>query len=203
MRIKRFVLCILITIAATAAAQDRHWEITPFGGHQWGGDFTDVDGDVNMEFDETSTYGLMVDIDWDWNTQLEFYFSRQETELRIDEGGYPSTALFDVDVNYLHFGGTYFWDYGSVKPYIVATMGLTYLDPDVSGGDSETDLSFGIGGGVKFMATDWIGLRLDGRALGTFVDSRGSVFCGNGCTVYFESDMFWQYQVTAGLVLRF
>jgi len=179
-------------------------EITPFGAYQFGGDFEDIETGADFQLDETAAYGLMVDWDLNWQQQVEFYFNYQPTRLQAD--GTPPLGFeeFDVDISYYHIGGTYSWDeYDRIKPFVVGTAGLTHFDPDLSGSGSKTRFSMGLGGGAKFMATDNLGLRLEGRGLLTFVDSSTSIICGEGCTVEFSGSGFWQFQVSAGLVLRF
>lgn len=205
MRYFAFVVSAWTVVCPCGAAfgQERHWEITPFGGFQFGGDFDSIETDEDFDLDESAAYGFMVDVELDAASQIEVYFSRQETELEAEGGDFAGSSLFDVDVNYLHVGGTLVWDYGVWEPFVVGTMGLTHFDPDFSGSDTETRFSMALGGGVKVMPTESIGFRFEGRGFATFVDSDTSVFCGDGCEVYFSSDLFTQFQVTAGLVFRF
>lgn len=197
------VVCLALLTSTSALAEQYGVEITPFGGYQFGGDFDDIETGADLELDETSAYGLMVDVDLDWERQVEVYFSRQETELQVESGEFPSSRLFDVDVSYYHVGGIYMWDYDAFRPFVVGTLGLTHFHPDLSGGNSETDFSMALGGGVKVMPTRYFGFRFEGRGFATFVDSSTSIYCADGCTVFFSSDVFTQFQVTAGVVFRF
>jgi opacity protein-like surface antigen len=202
---KSFSLVLWLCLATLAwdRAFAQGWEITPFGGYQFGGEFAGLDADIGLELDEDVSYGLMVDIDLDPERQVEIYFSRQETQLTYDEGDFSGTSLFDIDVSYYHVGGTYLWDEPIVKPFVVGTLGITHLDPDPPGLSSETRFSMSLGGGVKVMPTEHVGVRLEGRGFATFVDSSTSVFYGDGLSVYFSGDVFWQFQFSAGLVFRF
>jgi hypothetical protein len=50
-----------------------------------------------------------------------------------------------------------------------------------------------------------IGLRLEGRVYGTFTSSSGAIFSGGGgCSFGFTgSNVFWQFEATAGIVIEF
>lgn len=70
--------------------------------------------------------------------------------------------------------------------------------------DSETDPLLSFVAGYKFFLTENLGLRLEGRAYATALESDATIFCGNGaCIARVESEGFWQYEVNAGLALRF
>jgi len=192
---------LLLWASGPAAAFD--WELTPIAGFQFGGELEDEYTGVDYELDEEAVFGLIADFDLSPEEQIEVYFSRQETELTVESGEFSGESLFDVDVNYLHVGGVLVWDGEVVKPFVVATMGLTYFDPSLSGGDDEVDFSMSLGGGVKIMPWEHLGLRLEARGFGTFVDSSTSIFVSDGAQVFFTSDLFLQAQVTAGIVFRF
>ena len=57
--------------------------------------------------------------------------------------------------------------------------------------------------GVKVMPSERVGLRLQIRAWGTFVDSGAAIGCGTGgCAFGFSGSALWQGEATAGLILR-
>jgi hypothetical protein len=69
---------------------------------------------------------------------------------------------------------------------------------------AETKPSLSLGGGVKLMATDSVGVRLEGRWFGTFLDGSGSIFCANGsCELSASGNVISQYIVNAGLIVAF
>jgi hypothetical protein len=63
----------------------------------------------------------------------------------------------------------------------------------------------GAGGGVKLMPVRRVGVRLDGRVFATFADIEGRVIaCSPGvCLVALDTDIVWQAELTAGLVVAF
>jgi hypothetical protein len=88
------------------------FEITPFAGYTWGGQFSDSVTGTTLKVDETANYGVMVDIKQDEQRQIELYFSRQATQLKADNGLFTGNPLFDLDIEYYHLGGTYGADSG-------------------------------------------------------------------------------------------
>jgi hypothetical protein len=168
-------------LAFSSSRDRRGFEITPLG-YTWGGEFNDSVTGAALKVNETSNYGVMVDINLvninqDEESQVELYFSHQATQLKTDSGTFTGNPLFDLDIDYYHLGGTYGADLGKVKPFMVGTFGVTHMVPQGPGLDSLTKFSLSLGGGVKLFATDRIGLRLEGRWFGTLFNGSGSAFC--------------------------
>jgi opacity protein-like surface antigen len=196
------LLAVIFPLPAIAG----NYEITPFGGYTWGGQFTDSVTGTTLKVDETANYGVMVDFKQDEQSQIELYFSRQNTQLKTDSGLFTGNPLFDLDIEYYHVGGTYSPspDAGKVKPFVVGTLGATHMVPKGSGLDSLTKFSLSLGGGVKLFATDHVGLRLEGRWFGTLFDGSGSAFCSSGtCAIHVEGSLFSQFVANAGLIIAF
>ncbi len=204
------VIAVLIAFClphAAGAGEDTsgNFEITPFAGYTWGGQFTDSVTGVALQVDETNSYGLMLDIKQDEQGQIELYFSRQPTRLKRDRGALTGDPLFNLDIDYYHIGGTYGTNSGSVRPFMVGTLGVTHMDPSGPGLDSLTKFSLSLGGGVKLFVTDRIGLRFDGRWFGTLFNGSGSAFCssGSGCAINIQGELFSQFVANAGVILTF
>ena len=200
----RCVTMLLVIFSMASVSQGRI-EITPFGGHQGGGEFDDFTTGAELELKEDSVVGLMLGIGEEGaNTQLEFYFSRQESQLE-GAGAASSASLFELDIDYYHIGGTFAFGEsnraGKLTPYIAASLGATRFDPQPSNLDTHTKFSLGLGGGVKWFLTERVGLRLESRVFGTFIDTEAAGFSGPGGTVVIgHSDVLVQYNVTAGLI---
>jgi opacity protein-like surface antigen len=211
MRTMLLALAAMALIAASfplpAIAGD--FEVTPFAGYIWSGEFNDSVTGATLKVDETSNYGIMLDINMadsnqEGQSQIELYFSRQATQLRTDTGTFTGNPLFDLDIEYYHIGGTYGMDSGKVKPFIVGTLGVTHMVPQGQGLDALTKFSLSLGGGVKLFATDRIGLRLEGRWFGTLFNGSGSAFCTSGtCAIKVQGDLFSQFVANAGLIIAF
>ncbi len=127
----------------------------------------------------------------------------------MDEAGFVGTDdSFDVDLQFVQVGGTYLFDRTDTSvPFFVTTAGVTIIDPDIPGGESDSFLSFGVGGGWKYFPNSRVGVRLEGRILGIFVDSDTDVFCQSGagaeCTFEVSGDILYQWDAHASVIFRF
>ncbi|MHC4131327.1 MAG: hypothetical protein ACYSSP_12220 [Planctomycetota bacterium] len=181
----------------------RHLEVVPYSGYQIGGKFEDEETDVDLEINDASTWGFLVDYNLNRHSQIEFYYSHQETEL--SSGGLISDGdLFGLDVDYYHLGGTLVRRGNKLEPYVVGTLGVTRFDPETSEASSMTKFSLGFGGGVRYFPVKRVGLYLGGRAFVTFIDSEYTYRSDeDGTTLRIESDALWQFQFMAGVVIVF
>ncbi len=198
---------LLLLPTFPASAQDRGFglEITPFVGYGIGGEFEDKDSETTLELVEAGSYGLVFNWPSKGNTEWEVYLSRQPTEIDV-VGAIPSQSSFDIDVDYLQLGGTYLFEGEQAIPFFVATVGASRFDPRESGLDTETYFAFSAGGGIKLLPNKRFGIRLEGRLFGTLVDGGTSIFCqgGAGATCSFQTSgtVLWQWQLSAGLIVR-
>ena len=181
--------------------------LTPYGGYTFGGEFKDDQESHSVEVDDAAHLGLIFNIRETANTQWEIFYARQEA--KADTSGIsPSQPEVDIDVQYLHLGGTYVADGEWARPFLAAGVGGTRFDPDPLTFDTENFFSFGIGAGWQLQPTDRLGVRLEGRVLGTFLHSDTALFCETGsdenvCAIAADSDLYWQFQTSLGVVLQF
>ncbi len=197
------LVAVCLTVSLSRAAYALSLDIVPFYGYRLGGGFEDDETGEDFDLSEGPCWGGMLDLYLSETTQVEFYYSHQETELE-SEGLFTAESLFDLDVDYYHFGGTYIILEGAWQPFVVATLGATHLSPGPSGADSLTRFSLGLGGGVRFFPTEHFGLYFAGRALYTFVESDTAIRVESGrATVNLSSDGLWQAELQAGLVFAF
>jgi hypothetical protein len=196
----RYVTMWLLILAVAPASQGRI-EITPFGGHQGGGEFDDYGSEPEVEIEDDSVYGVAVGFGHELgHSQLELYFSRQETEL-VGADALSGSNLFELDVDYYHIGGVLLFDQGKLQPYMVGSLGATRFDFKSSSFDSEVEFSMSLGGGVKWFPSERVGVRLEGRVFGTFVNTESVAATGpRGTVVVGRTDMLVQYNVTVGLI---
>jgi hypothetical protein len=208
-RVKTLSVCMALLAVPAAHAQQEtfNFELTPFGGYTFGGDFDDTDTTASLALDDGANFGLIFDIRESPNTQWEILYSRQATE--ADTTGLPvSGPPLDLDVHYIHGGGTYLFDGDNARPFLAATIGASHFEPGLDSVSSETFFSFSIGVGLHVRPNDRFGIRLEARGFGTLMDSDTDLFCqsdpaGALCAVRVEGTLLWQFQTMAGFVFRF
>lgn len=207
--IKNIFVCIVLLVATAVNAQTEssRFELTPFAGFTFGGEFDDMTSDSSLTLDDNASFGLILDIRESANTQWEILYSRQAT--RADTTGLlTSGPSFDLDVHYIHGGGTYLGDGDRARPFLAATIGATHFEPGLADFGSETFFSFSIGAGFQLRPNDRLGIRLEARAYGTVLESDTELFCRTGpteniCAIRSEGTILWQLQTLAGFVFRF
>ena len=203
MRIWVFPTAILAIASIWAVPLVAEVEITPFVGYQFGGGFDTREGDLN--FDPAANLGLVVSLRTRHDGLVEFLYSRQSTTLDFT-GILDSRELFDITVEYLHFGGVWEIKTDRKRPFLGLTVGGTRLDPKTSDADDEWAFSAGISGGMKYFFNDRVGLRFEGRGLLSFFSSSGAIFCGfppGQCGFTVSGSDFAQLNVLAGLIVKF
>jgi len=203
------LLAIPALWSATALAQEEpfDFEITPYGAYRFGGEFDQLDSDVSIDLDDSSSYGIIFNARHSPITQWEILYARQETSADTTGLGLSEPRL-DLNIEYLHAGGTYLWDGDHVRPYLAATVGVTRVEVSNDGFDDDSFFSFALGLGLQLRPTERLGLRLEARTFGTLLDQDTDIFCMTGpnnnvCAVRIDGTVLWQLETFAGLVFRF
>jgi opacity protein-like surface antigen len=179
-----------LALAATAAAQvrDRTFEISPFGGYLFGGEFesgTNVLFDFDVDTDDAVTYGVRFGYNLNSNFQLELQLSHTDTEFVTEEdeelfGPDADEELGDLDIDYLLGSMVFNFGRGRAVPYVSMGGGVARLDPQLPGAEEETRFTATLGGGVKAFFTPHFGMRFDGRGYATSLgenDNDDDFFC--------------------------
>lgn len=196
------VLMLLLPVPARA---ERGVELTPFAGFRFGGGFEDNVTGVDLDVREGAAFGLILDVQADPDSQYELFYAVQRTRLETD-GFFGGTALFDLDIHYLHIGGTYVVPGERVRPFVAGGLGLTVFVPRGDGPGSETRFSVSLGGGAKVPLSRRVGLRLEARGFLTILPESTEIFCvsagGAACDVRVQGDVFGQVQLLAGISFR-
>jgi hypothetical protein len=196
---KRFSFQLVFFILLGSSTVSSATELTLYAGYRSGEEFKDEISNQTINLDEGSSVGIILNVPYSKVTEMEFLYSSQSTKL--SESGLSVDGL-DIDIDYWHLGGTYLFPREKYVPYFVATLGATHMKPD--GLSSETKFSFSLGGGAKIPLGTRLGLRLEGRAFMTTLDSGGALFCSNGqCNIAASSSLFAQLEASVGLTLKF
>ena len=200
---------LFLTAAANAQPDAGIFEITPYGAYSFGGTFNDSETGASVALKNSANAGLILNFRESANTQWEVLYSLQPAEADVT-GITTTTSPLDIDVHYLQAGGTYQADGDRVRPYLAATVGAAHYDVKTEGFDSDTFFSFSIGTGLQLRPNDRLGLRLEARLFGTFLNSDSTLFCVSdpgggtaGCAFTVTGEILWQVQTMAGVVFRF
>ncbi|HSG06000.1 MAG TPA: outer membrane beta-barrel protein [Nitrospiria bacterium] len=195
-------LAALLVLLSAPASADWGVELTPFAGFRLGGNFQDNTTGLDLDVDEGESFGLILDVQSTHETQYELFYSFQKTELQGD-GLFGGDPLFDLDIHYLHIGGTYLLPGERVRPFVGGGLGITYFSPDGPGLDSEVYFSLSLGVGAKIPISKRLGVRLEGRGFLTILPEHTDIFCvssgGAACDVRVQGDVFGQVLFLAGI----
>ena len=180
-----------------------------------GGDFEGEDDDTTTEdtevkLDDDAVYGLILNmpaesVSAEHYTEWELYVARQS--VGIDSAPATVDPTLELEITHVLLGGTYVGGGNRVRPFLSAGLGAAHLSPDASGTESDTVFAFGIGGGAQVFPASRVGLRLEGRLLGSVIDSDSALFCASGsggatCAFRASGDVLWQWEIFAGLTVR-
>ena len=175
--------------------------VTPYLGYRVGGEFEDFATSTRLKLKEGDAYGLIVS--WGQDATFELLYSKQETELTASQSVSPS-VLFDVDVTNILFSGRNILN-KEVGTFMSGVVGMTRYNPGISGFSTETRFAIGAGGGIDYRISKALDIRLEGRAIATFLDTNSGVFCSSasGCAVFTDSDVIWQFEFITGFTFKF
>jgi opacity protein-like surface antigen len=193
-------ICVLTLGTPAAALASDGLEFIPFVGYRFGGSFDNDLAGTSLDADESGSWGLIVSQAASDNTRYEFLYSHQDT--RLSDSTNPQD-VFDLDIHYLHIGGTVDVSHDRFIPFFSGGIGMTHLSPGRSGYNNETRFSLSVGGGLKWYPTEQLGIRFEMRGYGTLIDTNGSLFCDGGCDLQLNSDLFPQFETNLGLIFRF
>ena len=213
------------TLGVVAAAQAgdvsshrndaQNFEIAGFGGWTVGGEFKWQGGGAitngeatgtasRIGLNDHSTFAVAADLRASDSGAYELFYSREATQLSAINGA----ATTDVNVSYIHLGGTLKLDDSdrAVQPYAIGGLGVTRLQPS-DDGSSRTRFSGSLGLGLRWAATQHLSLRVEGRGFVTLMNNN-SVFCksdetGLICRVHGNGTTFIQGQFLAGVAFAF
>lgn len=192
------------------------FEITPFIGYQFSGSTPAYYGsgaytNGRLDIKDSQDFGLVVDISLPFRdgVQLELMFLHMDTKLKADKYSYGvvvESETFQTIVEYYQIGGVNVMDIpgSKIKPFGALTLGAARFNPKGSTRGEEWFFAGTLGAGAKIMASERIGLRLQGRLLLPFQFGSAGLWCGTGggCSVGVGStSVFIQGDFTAGLII--
>ena len=195
-----FLSILLGLFSSVATAVD----VTLLGGSQGGGDIEYISTGSTLDFADEAVHGLIFSIPRSHNKDLELFYSQQQT--RLEEGGpfVPPSELMELDIHYLHLGGSVMSEkLNGLQGFLSGGLGITHFSPSLQGAAAENKASLSLGAGARWMLSDRVGLRLEGRMYGTLFDSNTLLFCSGGCAFSVSGELLTQYAIFGGVVVHF
>ena len=208
---------LMAVLGSTAWAQDSRVEITPFIGYTFSEGFTinpvSIGGATFNKINPVSgySYGFSVDVFVTEAVQVGFQYAQQDSAL--EARGTAKREFADLKVNNYHGIFTYNFadDDDAVRPFIFGGLGATHYAPgDVEGVaiESSTRFSTTWGGGVKAFAGRNVGFKAVARWTPTYIKSDpAGIWCSPwwpwGCYQLVETDHSNQFEMAAGVIIRF
>jgi hypothetical protein len=174
----------MLTASTPAKAQwgsyDK-WEIAPFAGYETSGSYPVSNSFVVDRFraDSAASYGTFIDRSLTDNSQFEFMWNRNSTSFSarsIATNQY--SKVWDSDIDQFSFGFLYMFRNSErkMRPYAAGGIGFTHQSNSAANAN-RTDLSYSLGGGVKYFASRHVGLRGDIRWLPTRASKSPATYC--------------------------
>jgi hypothetical protein len=190
--------------AQSASFAKNESSLTVYGGARFGGGVTDSTTNSTINLQNGSSFAVAFDIGLDRNTQIELFYSQQNTALTTGALSSQANNIGLTLYNY-QIGGTNFIEEVGRGLYVMGGIGGTTAKPNRSGLNSETFFSGNLGIGWMVPLGPHVGLRFEGRGYGVLLNNHSAVFCGGttGCTVAIKGNGLFQGEVLAGISIRF
>ena len=208
---RRVLFAAILIGALPSLARSQTIEITPMAGFRFGGTLLRFEAvgpaatNAGLEVGDSATFGVHLGYRIG-EFEIEALYARQPTNLQLP-GLFTGAPLMDLTLETWQAGGNYLIGAkdARVVPFIGFGLGLTRLLPEPQGLTDETRFSASFAGGVKFWLGKHVGIRLEGRAFVTVLDSETDRSCGpnSGCGSQVAGTDLYQGEARGGLILRF
>lgn len=174
-------------------------------GYRVGGSLEDETTGDERDFDEGTSFALALELRYKPGDDrfYQLWYSRQESEVA------DALASYDVDIEYLHLGGTIpIGDRERAQPYFAAGLGGTRFSSSEPGAKDKTRFSGSLAFGVAVPLAEHAAFRFEARGYVTAVDTDSAIFCrsdnGTGfCRIVASGSAIVQAEVLAGVAIRF
>lgn len=205
--VTRLLLLAASLAAAPAALADQlpRVQVALHGGYRGGGGLEDAATGDDRDLADSESVALALELRFrDGDDRFyQLWYSRQGSS--VDDG----VARRDVDVEYLHLGGTV--PIGSrerAQPYFAAGLGATRFSASGAEARDRTRLSGSLGIGVAIPLAAHAALRLEARGYLTAMDTDTAIFCRSDdgsafCRITASGSTLFQAEALAGFALRF
>jgi hypothetical protein len=186
------------------AAEATRFQLVPQAGFRAGGSFEDAETGAGRSLEGAPALGVAMELrvrneDRWW----QLWYSRQGSKVKAPDGN------VDVDVEYLHIGGTTpISDEGAAKSYLAAGIGATRFSPAGQGLNDATKFSGSLAVGLTTPLSERVALRVEARGYLTLVDAKTTIFCssdatGGACRFVTTGSTIFQAELTVGIAFGF
>jgi opacity protein-like surface antigen len=198
-------IALLLAAPAQGADELPFVQVAAHAGYRAGGSLEDATTGEDRDLDESGSFALALEFRYRPGDRryYQLWYSRQAST--VDD----ALDSFDVDVEYLHLGGTIpIGDQERAQPYFAAGLGATRFSSSEPGSSDKTRFSGSIAIGVAVSLAERAAFRLEARGYLTAVDSDSAIFCraddGSGfCRIVASGSTLFQAEVLAGIAFRF
>jgi opacity protein-like surface antigen len=195
----RTILAAALLLGASPAFAQRT-EVSVLGGYTTPGDIEmKAAGIEELEAGGGFTWG--VEAGWFFTDHFGFEASwvRQEGAVTIGTAA-GSADLFEMNATLLHGSVVYRFgpDNARLVPFVSAGAGAAFLSADDLEG--ETKFAWTLGAGLKWFASERVGVRVQARYVPMMLNDESSEFCD---PFGFCQGSLNQFELMGGLVLRF
>ena len=192
---------VLVLLALSAPARAQSWELSGVVAYT---------ASAGLEQQAPELSGLAVGGGFTWGVQAarsfgahwgaEVSWTQQSSALELETSA-GSADLFSMTVGQLHGDAVYHFGAADarLRPFVFAGVGATFLSGDDL--ESETKLSFGLGGGVKYFPGKSFGVRGHVRYKPTLLNDDDA---GRFCDPFgFCQGTLHQFELGVGAIFRF
>lgn len=176
---KKILIFLIALLSLQTFAQINYVDVVPTVGYHFGGRSYFYEGDIKI--DNNLTYGITLSLPVGWNVSGEFSWSRSDSKAHF----YPKVPGYepadaDVASNYFLLGGVKEVGEESLKGFGGLSLGLAWFDFRDASISDQFRFSMSLIAGAKYMISDRIGIRIQGRLLLPMYFSGGGLYCGIG-----------------------
>lgn len=182
------------------AAWDAAFEIQPFGGYRFGGDFFELVTGQRVDLDGAPVWGVAADVPLaHQGLSFEGLFTHQHANLTAPSQFSTLPRRWHITVEHWQAGVLQEINGGRARPFIDVMAGLTRFSGE---GDNEFRFAGSLGAGAKLLPSPRYGIRMESRVFATLVDAAGALACAGGCLLALSAEVVWQWEFSAGLIVR-
>lgn len=203
------VLPLMLVMLMSTMSWGQRFELMPFAGYRTSGSFNVNSLDhAKFVIEDGFNFGLTLGVITSEFTELEFMWSQTDSRLSgsLILPGQEREGFFDLHTSQFHLNFLYLFPKVNRRavPYFLMGLGLTYADPKGET-NGETRFSFSLGGGIKAMVNERMGIRLQAKWIPTYINSHSELWVDYWGFVYAVpvSQYMSQWEFTGGIFFRF